>query len=239
MSEQEVVFAGKEKMVYGTDDPQLVRMRYSDLTTAFHGIKKAILKGKGISANKISAIVFGHLAEAGIPVHFVKLLSDREQLCRRVENIPLQIVVRNRIVGTTARLLGLEQGTEIANTIFELRYNCDELCDPLINDHHAVALGLASYADLGYMYDLARKADEVMTGLFAKAGIELVDFKMEFGRDADGEIIICDELSPDNCRLWETGSGRCLDKDRFRHDMSDVCASYKEVLDRLIKATEK
>ena len=238
MEKKELIYDGKEKKVYATSDPGTVLIHYNDVATAFGGIKRATLKDKGICTNRISAICFEALRDAGVENHFISLENDREQLCRKIEIIPLQVIVRNRLAGTTARLLGVDTGMEIPNTVFELRYNCDELQDPMINDHHAVALGIATYAELGHIYDLARRANDVLIKLFHKAGIELIDFKMEVGRADNGDIIVSDEISPDNSRLWDEKTGEVLDKDRFRHDMSDVCASYREVMNRLIKATE-
>ncbi|MCQ2168128.1 MAG: phosphoribosylaminoimidazolesuccinocarboxamide synthase [Bacteroidales bacterium] len=239
MSTREIIYNGKEKKIYATDDPDLVLVHFQDVATAFGGIKRAVIREKGIYNNRISAMVFEELGRAGVANHFVRLENEREQLCRRIEIIPLQLIVRNRLAGTTARLLGVENGTRIPNTVFELRYNCDELGDPMINDHHAVAMGIATYAELGHIYDLARRANDVLCEYYLKAGIELVDFKMEVGRASDGEIIISDELSPDNCRLWDVETGEKLDKDRFRHDMSDVAASYKKVYNRLKKLTDQ
>lgn len=235
---KELLFDGKEKRIYSTEDPDVVMISYNDVVTAFGGIKRADIKGKGECNNIISAICFKEIGKAGVPTHFIEVAGPCEQLCHKIEIIPLQIIIRNRLAGTTAKLLGLPNGTEIPNTVFELRYNCDELHDPMINDHHAVALGLISYEDLGQMYDMARRCNEALCSLFHKAGIELVDFKIEFGRAADGRIILSDEISPDNSRLWDEKTGEVLDKDRFRHDLSDVCASYKEVMDRLKKVSQ-
>ena len=239
MATKELVYDGKEKKVYATDDPDIVLMHYNDVATAYKGIKRANLKNKGICNNNISAMCFQALTDAGVKNHFIRLEDEREQLCRKIEIIPLQVVVRNRLAGTTAKLLGVPNGTQIPNTVFELRYNCDSLGDPMINDHHAVALGIVSYAEMGHIYDLARRANDALCKFFHKAGIELVDFKMEVGRSSDGDIIVSDEISPDNCRLWDEKTGEVLDKDRFRHDMSDVCASYKEVMDRITKISAK
>lgn len=238
MSQLELIYDGKEKKVYATEDPDIVLIHYNDLVTAFGGIKRAVIKGKGICNNHISAITFQELAKAGVPNHFISLENDREMLCRRIESIPIQIIVRNRLAGTTARMLGVPNGTKIPNTVFELRYNCDELADPMINEHHAVALGLVSYEEIELMMDLARRTNDALRALFHKAGIELVDFKMECGRTSDGRIIVSDEVSPDNSRLWDEKTGAILDKDRFRHDLSDVTANYREVQDRLTAATK-
>lgn len=238
MTQGELLFDGKEKKIFATDDPEVILIHFKDIATAFGGIKQAVIKDKGIYNNNISAMVFERLAKGGVPTHFVGLAGEREQLCRKVEPIPLQMIVRNRLAGTTAALLGVKVGTTIPNVVFELRYNCDALRDPMINDHHAVALGIATYAELGELYDIARKTDEILTAYFHEAGIELIDFKMEFGRTSDGDIILADEISPDNSRLWDEETGRVLDKDRFRHDLSDVCVSYKEIMDRLKKISE-
>lgn len=233
MSQKELIYDGKEKKVYATEDPDIVLIHYNDLVTAFGGIKRAVIKGKGICNNHISAMTFQAMADAGIPNHFISIENEREMLCRRIEIIPLQVIVRNRLAGTTARLLGLANGTRIPNTVYELRYNCDALADPMINEHHAVALGLVTYEEVDYILGLARKTNEALTAFFHKAGIELIDFKMEVGRTSDGQIIVSDEISPDNARLWDEATGNVLDKDRFRHDLSDVTANYKEVQDRL------
>lgn len=238
MSLQELVFDGKEKKIYATDVPDVVLIHYTDVTTAFGGIKTARIKGKGICNNHISAIVFDALTKAGVPNHFIRLENDRDMVCRKIEIIPIQIIVRNRLAGTTARMLGVENGTRIPNTVYELRYNCDHLSDPMINEHHAVALGIVTYDEIEYMLSLARKTNEALKALYHKAGIELIDFKMECGRASDGSIIVSDEISPDNSRLWDEKTAAVLDKDRFRHDMSDVCATYKEVQDRLTAISE-
>lgn len=230
-----ILFDGKEKKILATDDPSKIVIYFKDVATAFGGIKRAVLKDKGKYCNRISSVVFEALRAANIPTHFIETISDREQLCRKVEQIPLQVIVRNRLAGTTAELLGVDNGTKIPNTVFEIRYNDDELGDPMINRHHVVALGILTYAEVEYMMNLAARANDVMKELFLKAGIELIDFKMEFGRTGDGEIIISDEISPDNARMWDIETGNSLDKDRFRHDLSDVCASYREVMNRLSK----
>lgn len=237
--EDKLIFEGKEKRIYATPDPEKVRIHYTDFTMAYGGIKRAVLKDKGIYNNRISAIVFETLQRAGIPTHYISTLNEREQLCRRIEIIPLQIVVRNVLAGTTAEMLGVKRGTRIPNTVFEIRYNNDDLNDPLINEHHAVAIGIVSYEDMAVILDLAKRSNEVLKDLFLKAGIELIDFKMECGRLPDGSIIISDEISPDNSRLWDTTTHESLDKDRFRHDMSDVCASYREVMNRLSKIQQQ
>jgi len=234
-----IVYDGKEKVILAAEDPGQVIIRFKDVTTAFGGIKRARLKDKGIYCNTISSILFKALGEAGVPTHFIRKTGDREQLCHKIEHIPLQIIVRNRLAGTTAELVGVENGHKVLNTVYEIRYNNDALADPMINRTLATALGIVTADEMERMIDIAGRVDDVLTDLFLKVGIELIDFKMECGRLPDGQIIVSDEISPDNARLWDIVSGECLDKDRFRHDMSDVCASYREVMERLLKLEEQ
>lgn len=234
MIKGEKLFDGNEKQVFATDDPNMVIFRYKDVTVAFNNIKRARFIGKGILDNQISAILLGELNKKGVETHFVELVGEREQLCRKIEIIPLEITVHNRIAGSLAQRLGVEEGFKSDNTIVDLRYNNDDLDDPMINDHHAVALGLASYNELKFMYSQALKANKILSALLKKAGIELIDMKLEFGRASDnGHIIISDEISPDTSRMWDMETGEKLDKDRFRYDLSDVVASYRTVCERL------
>lgn len=234
MIKGEKLFDGNEKQVFATDDPNMVIFRYKDVTVAFNNIKRARFIGKGILDNQISAILLGELNKKGVETHFVELVGEREQLCRKIEIIPLEITVHNRIAGSLAQRLGVEEGFKSDNTIVDLRYNNDDLDDPMINDHHAVALGLASYDELKFMYSQALKANRILSALLKKAGIELIDMKLEFGRASDnGHIIISDEISPDTSRMWDMETGEKLDKDRFRYDLSDVVASYRTVCERL------
>ena len=234
IDKRECVFKGNEKQVFATSDPHLVIFRYTDVTVAYNNIKRARFQGKGVLDNRISALLLDYLNENGVETHYVETVAPDEQLCRKIEIIPLQVVVHNRIAGSLAVRLGVEDGFRNANTIVDLRYNNDELEDPFINRDHAVALRLATYQELDVMYDIARKANDLLKELFHRAGIELVDMKIEFGRASDnGEIIISDEISPDTCRLWDEESGERLDKDRFRLDLGDVTESYRTVLERL------
>ena len=239
MIKDKLIFNGNEKQVFSTDDPCMVIFRYKDVTTAFHGVKRARFAGKGILDNEISGLLLGYLNDNGVETHFVRLLGEREQLCRKIEIIPLEVVFHNRISGSLALKLGVEDGFKPANTILDLVFNNDELGDPLINRDQAVALGLATYQELDGMYDTVRRAGKLLTDILHKAGIELVDIKFEFGRAADtGEIIISDEISPDTCRMWDEKTGERLDKDRFRLDLGDVTDSYRIVLERLKKALD-
>ena len=224
---------GKVKQLYLTDDEDKIIIRYKDEATAFNNVKKATIVNKGVLNNKISGIIFKYLQEAGIESHYIETLNDRDQLCRRVEIIPLEVIVRNVVAGSMAKRLGLREGTKPSNVIYDICYKQDELGDPLINDHHAVALGLATYDELRVIYDLAAKINTALQELFDKVGITLVDFKIEFGRTKDGGIILADEITPDTCRLWDTRTGERLDKDRFRRDMGHVIEAYEEIYSRL------
>ena len=188
--------------------------------------------------NAISTILFRELRKAGVPTHYIETLNDRDQLCRRVKIIPLEVIVRNTIAGSMARRLGIEEGTQPSNVIYDICYKNDELGDPLINDHHAVALGLATYGELAEIYRLTARINEVLKGLFERINIRLVDFKIEFGKTSDGEIVLADEVSPDTCRLWDATTGERLDKDRFRRDMGRIREAYEEILVRLKNITE-
>ena len=236
MIKGELLFEGNEKQVFATDHPDQVIFRYKDVTVAYNNVKRARFIGKGALDNQISAILLNYLNQNGVETHYIETLGEKEQLCRKIEIIPLQVVVHNRIAGSLAARLGVEEGFRHPNTIVDLRYNNDELEDPFINRDHAVALGLATYQELDGMYNIARQVNELLKPLFHKAGIELVDMKIEFGRASDtGSIIISDEISPDTCRLWDEATGERLDKDRFRLDLSRVVESYRIVLDRLNK----
>lgn len=233
MKQLGMLYEGKAKQVYLTDDDDRVIIRYKDDATAFNNVKKATIANKGVLNNKISAIVFDHLRETGIETHYIATLGDRDQLCRRVDIIPLEVIVRNVVAGSMAKRLGMAEGTKPSNVIYDICYKADELGDPLINDHHAVALGLVSYDELHRIYGVTAKINESLKGLFAEAGITLVDFKIEFGRTKEGGIILADEISPDTCRLWDAETGERLDKDRFRRDMGHVIEAYEEVYSRL------
>ena len=239
MTKGELIFEGNEKLIYATDEPDKVIFRYKDVTVAYNNVKRARFKGKGALDNQISAMLMDYLNRNGVQTHFISVLGEQEQLCRKIEIIPLKVVVHNRIAGSLAARLGVEEGYRHPNTIIDLLYNNDDLEDPFINRDHAVALGLATYEDLDGMYDTARKVNDLLKPLFHKAGIELVDMKIEFGRASDtGAIIISDEISPDTCRLWDEATGERMDKDRFRLDLSRVVESYTNVLNRLKKVTE-
>ena len=238
MEQREMLYDGKAKQHFATDDPDRVIIHYTDAATAFNNVKKATIERKGVLNNAISTILFRELRKAGIPTHYIETLNDRDQLCRRVRIIPLEVIVRNTIAGSMARRLGIEEGMQPSNVIYDICYKKDELGDPLINDHHAVALGLATYEELAEIYRLTARINEVLKGLFDRINVRLVDFKIEFGKTPEGEIVLADEVSPDSCRLWDATTGERLDKDRFRRDMGRVREAYEEILMRLKKITE-
>ncbi len=235
MQQLEMLYEGKAKQVFRTDDPEVILIHYKDAATAFNNIKKATIEGKGVLNNRISTLIFEYLHLRGIRTHYLKTLNDRDQLCRRVRIIPLEVIVRNVVAGSMAQRLGIEEGTVPPNVIYDICYKNDELGDPLINDHHAVALGAVSYDELGEIYAATGRINEALRELFAQMGITLVDFKIEFGRTADGEIVLADEISPDTCRLWDSSTNEKLDKDRFRRDLGRVREAYEEILARLEK----
>ena len=238
MEKFELLYEGKAKEVFRTDDPEKIIIHYKDTATAFNCIKKATIENKGVLNNAISSIIFRELEKAGVKTHFLEKVNDRDQLCRRVSIIPLEVVVRNVIAGSMAHRLGIEEGTQPTNTIYDICYKQDELGDPLINDHHAVALGLVTYEELDRIYRMTARINEILKALFARINIKLVDFKIEFGRTPDGEIVLADEVSPDTCRLWDMTTNERLDKDRFRRDLGRVREAYEEILARLKKITE-
>lgn len=235
MKQGEMLYEGKAKQVFTTDDKDLIIIHYKDAATAFNNIKKATIEHKGELNNAISTLIFEHMHAAGIKTHYIETLNDRDQLCHRVDIIPLEVIVRNIIAGSMAQRLGLEEGTKPSNTIFDICYKNDELGDPLINDHHAVALGAVTYEELATIYEMTAQINKALIEMFAKMNITLVDFKIEFGKTSSGEIVLADEISPDTCRLWDMTTNEKLDKDRFRRDLGKVREAYEEILARLQK----
>lgn len=235
MEKRELLYEGKSKQVYKTDDPNKIIIHYKDDTTAFNGIKKAIIANKGVLNNAISSLIYERLNKAGIPTHFIKKLNDREELCKKVNIIPLEVVVRNVIAGSMAKRLNIEEGTIPSNDIREIDYKNDALGDPLINDDHAVSLGICSYDDLKKIYELTDRINNELKKMFDSVDVILVDYKIEFGFDCDGNIVLSDEISPDSARLWDKKSLAKLDKDRFRRDLGKVVEAYEEILKRLEK----
>lgn len=230
---KEMMYEGKAKKIYATDNPDEIIVYYKDDATAFNGEKKGSIKDKGVMNNEITSLLFKMLEKNGIKTHFIEKLNDREQLCQKVKIFPLEVIVRNLIAGSMAKRLGIEEGTVPPNTIFEICYKNDEYGDPLINDHHAVALKLADYDELKYIYEVTAKVNNLLKDALDKIGITLVDFKVEFGKNSKGEILLADEITPDTCRFWDKETGKKLDKDRFRRDLGSIEEAYIEVLNRL------
>lgn len=233
MEKKEMLYEGKAKKIYATDDDNLVVIYYKDDATAGNGVKKGVIENKGIVNNKVTALLFSMLEKKGIKTHFKKILNDREQLCEKVKIFPLEVIVRNVIAGSMAKRLKIEEGTKIKNTIFEICYKNDECGDPLINDHHAVAMELATYDELKKIYEITSNINDLLKQIYDEHNITLVDFKIEFGKNAHGDILLADEITPDTCRLWDKTTGYKLDKDRFRRDYGGVEEAYMEILKRL------
>ena len=233
MQKKDFIYEGKAKQVYSTDDENLVIIHYKDDATAGNGVKKGTIKDKGIINNKITAKLFSVLEKNGIRTHFREMLNEREQLCERLEIIPLEVIVRNIITGSMAKRVGIADGTVHKTTIFEICYKNDEYGDPLINDYHAVAMGLTTFEELEQIYETTRKINNLLKKVFDEEGITLVDFKIEFGKNSKGEILLADEITPDTCRLWDKKTGKKLDKDRFRQDLGGIEEAYIEILNRL------
>ena len=230
-----LLYEGKAKKVYSTDNENEYVVYYKDDATAFNGEKKASIASTGILNNKICTIIFETLEKAGIKTHFIKTLSDREQLVKKVTILPLEVIVRNITAGSFCKRYGVKEGIVLDKPIFEMSYKNDEYGDPLINDDHAVALKLATQEEIDYIRKQTLKINEILKEFFLKMDLKLVDFKIEFGKDSDGNIILADEISPDTCRLWDVHTNEKLDKDRFRRDLGDLVQGYEEVLSRMNK----
>lgn len=228
-----MLYEGKSKQIFKTEKEDRVVIRFKDDTSAFYGIKSANIENKGRLTCDISSMVLEYLNANNINTHFIERVGADGQLCRVVEHVPVEVIVRNVVAGSMAARLGLDEGIVPENTIFDLVLRRNDLGDPLINDHHAVALGLMSYEEIAQMYEMSAAINRCIVELYAKAGITVVDFKIEFGRDANGELVLADELSPDTCRLWDAETGERMDKDRFRRDLGRVRETYEEVAQRL------
>lgn len=238
MQKLEMIYEGKAKRVYATEDPKLLIVDYKDDATAFNGEKRGTIVGKGVINNQMSNRLMRRLEQAGVPTHFVEELSERETLVRRVEIVPLEVIVRNRSAGSFSKRYGVEEGRVFDAPTIEFSYKNDALGDPLINSSHVIALGLAAPEELELIRRYAFRVNEVLSALWASRGITLVDFKLEYGRLADGTIVLADEISPDTCRLWDSATGKKLDKDRFRRDLGGVEDAYAEVMRRLCEHDE-
>ncbi|SCP96500.1 phosphoribosylaminoimidazolesuccinocarboxamide synthase [Anaerobium acetethylicum] len=232
MKKLDLLYEGKAKKVFKTDVEDVYIVDYKDDATAFNGLKKGTIVGKGIINNRMTNHVFQILEKAGVPTHFVEELSDRETAVKKVEIVPLEVIIRNVAAGSFSKKLGIEEGTKLKAPTLEFSYKNDDLGDPMINDYYAIAIGIATREEIDKITELVFKVNEVLCKYFAEAGIELIDFKVEFGR-YKGEIILADEISPDTCRLWDLNTHEKLDKDRFRRDLGNVEDAYNEVFKRL------
>ena len=234
MEKKEQLYEGKAKKVFATDDPNLVIVDYKDDATAFNGLKKGSIAGKGVINNVMSNHMFQLLEKQGVPTHFVEQLSERETLVKKVSIVPLEVIIRNISAGSFAKRFGVEEGIVFDEPTIEFSYKNDDLGDPLMNAYHAVALKAATREEIETIKSMAFKVNEVMKQYFDSLNVILVDFKLEFGKTADGKIVLADEISPDTCRLWDEKTHEKLDKDRFRRDLGGVEGAYAEVMQRLL-----
>ncbi len=235
MEKRELLYEGKAKKVFATDDGKLVIQEFKDSLTAFNAQKKGSFEGKGAVNLKITSIIFKYLASQGIKTHFVKSLNEKEFLVQKLQMVPLEVVVRNVVAGSLAARFGVAEGLVLEDALVEFYYKKDELNDPMITDDQVVALKFASLDDLKNLKSQARKVNQALKVFFDGIGVTLVDFKLEFGKNETGDIVLADEISPDSCRLWDKKTGEKLDKDRFRKDLGRVQESYELLLDRIIK----
>lgn len=233
MEKSELIYEGKAKKVFLTNNSQSVLIYYKDDATAFNAQKRGTVLDKGVINNEITSLIFEYLSNNNIKTHFIERVSDREQICKKVTIFPIEVIIRNLIAGSTARLLGLEEGTKLNCPIIEFCYKRDDLGDPLINDFHIMALGLATEKELSEIKEITFKINTLLTEFFENKNLILVDFKIEFGRDSSGNVLLADEISPDTCRLWDSKTLKKLDKDRFRRDLGDVREAYIEILNRI------
>ena len=234
MKKCEMLYEGKAKKVYTTEDPELYIVDYKDDATAFNGLKKGTISGKGVINNRVTNHLMKMLESKGIPTHFVEELSYRETVVKKVKIVPLEVIVRNIAAGSMSKRLGIEEGTVLPTTVLEYSYKNDDLGDPLINDYHALAMQLCTREELDQIASYAFKINEILKAFFKEINVDLVDFKLEFGKLSDGTIVLADEISPDTCRFWDATTHEKLDKDRFRRDMDNVDEGYHEIMKRLL-----
>lgn len=228
------LYEGKAKKVFATNNENLCIVSYKDDATAFNGLKKGTIMGKGAINNRVTNHLMKLLEKNGIPTHFVEELSDRETVVKKVSIVPLEVIVRNIAAGSLAKRLGLSEGTKMKRTVLEFCYKDDALGDPMVNDYHILAMGFATEDELKLISDYSLKINKILTDYLKEVNIELIDFKLEFGKTSDGTIVLADEISPDTCRFWDSKTGEKLDKDRFRRDLGNVEDAYNEILKRLL-----
>ena len=239
MQKLEQIYEGKAKKVYKTDDPELYIVDYKDDATAFNGLKKGTIAGKGIINNQMSNRLMQMIEQKGVPTHFVKELSERETLVKKVSIVPLEVIVRNIAAGSFSKRYGVDEGMVFEEPVIEFSYKNDALGDPLLNTDHALALKVATRTEIDTIKTYALQVNSILKAFWAECGVTLVDFKLEFGKTSDGSIILADEISPDTCRLWDSATGEKLDKDRFRRDLGGVEEAYAEIMKRLVDHEEK
>jgi phosphoribosylaminoimidazole-succinocarboxamide synthase len=228
------LYEGKAKKVFATTDPDLVIVSYKDDATAFNGAKKGTIVGKGVVNNRMSNFLMEKLEEKGIPTHYVEELSERETLVKHVSIVPLEVIVRNVAAGSLAKRLGLAEGTPMKRTVLEYCYKCDALDDPMVNAYHIMAMGWCTQEELNTIATMALQINQFLKKYFRSINVDLIDFKLEFGKTSDGQIVLADEISPDTCRFWDATTHEKLDKDRFRRDMGGVEDAYKEMMKRVL-----
>ena len=234
MDAREQLYEGKAKVLFATDDPTLLLQHFKDDATAFNAQKRGTIHDKGVVNNRMSERLFRYLEENGVHTHFVERLDDRRMVVRRLEMLPIEVIVRNRIAGSLARRVGVAEGTEAKRRIIEFSLKSDELGDPLLTDDHILALGLVEESTLAQVKEITARVADLLTAFFAERGLELIDFKIELGRDHEGRLTVGDEICPDTMRLWDMETGEKKDKDRFRHDLGQVEETYQEVLARVL-----
>ena len=235
MEKKSQLYEGKAKKVYETEDAELLIVSYKDDATAFNGIKKGTISGKGVINNQMSNLLMQKIEKSGVPTHFVEELSERETLVKKVSIVPLEVIVRNIAAGSFSKRYGVPEGKVFKKPTVELSYKNDDLGDPLINDYHAIAIDIATDEEIKTIKEYAFKVNDVLKAFWKECGVTLVDFKLEFGKTSDGTIILADEISPDTCRLWDSETGEKLDKDRFRRDLGGVEDAYEEAMRRALK----
>ncbi len=234
MEKKELLYEGKAKKVYATENPEVLLVDYKDDATAFNGLKKGTISGKGAINNRVTNFMMQLLEKEGVPTHFVEELSERETLVKKVSIVPLEVIIRNISAGSFAKRYGVEEGIVFAEPTIEFSYKNDDLGDPLINEYHALALGVATREEIDTIKNMAFKVNSVMKDFFKKLNVDLVDFKLEFGKVSDGSIVLADEISPDTCRFWDSTTHEKLDKDRFRRDLGNVEDAYIEMMNRIL-----
>ena len=234
MKKLQQIYEGKAKKVFATDDPDVVLVDYKDDATAFNGLKKGTITGKGVINNRVTNFLMQMLEKNGVPTHYIEEISDRETLVKKVDIVPLEVIVRNIAAGSLSKRLGLPEGTKLKKTVIEYCYKNDDLGDPMVNEYHIAAMGWATEEEVKLIAGYSLKINKLLSSFLKQSGIELIDFKLEFGKTSDGTIVLADEISPDTCRLWDSKTHEKLDKDRFRRDLGGVEDAYQEILKRLM-----